>query len=360
MSALLDELRLLIAAEGPITVERYMTLALGHPRHGYYMTRDPFGLDGDFMTAPEISQMFGELIGLFAAQCWLDLGQPQPQRLVEFGPGRGTLMADALRAAKAAPGFREALTVELVETSPVLRAAQERMLAGAGVPIAWRSGIGDIAQVEGPIVALGNEFLDALPIRQYVRQGGAWHERLIGLDGDALVFGLAPEPETSLLNHAPDGAVLEVALTAHRFVQALAERMLHAGGVALFLDYGHVKSAYGDTLQAMRRHAFVDPLASPGEADLTAHVDFEALARTALAAGLTVHGPIEQGPFLQALGLEARADQLIRGAKSPEQAEQVRSAERRLTEMTRTGMGRLFKAVAFSAPGQPTPPGFDV
>ncbi len=358
MSALADELRRIIADEGPITVERYMALALGHPLHGYYMTRDPLGLAGDFITAPEISQMFGELLGLFAAQCWLDLGAPDPVRLVECGPGRGTLMADALRAAKVAPGFREALRVELIETSPVLKARQEQALAGSGVPVAWRRSLADLPEGSGPLLVLGNEFLDALPIRQYVRANGAWHERLVGLSGDRLVFGLAAEPERSLRREAPDGALWEAGLAAQGFVAALAERLKQAGGVALFLDYGHATTGFGDTLQAMRSHAFVDPLATPGEADLTAHVDFGALAAVARARGLAVHGPMEQGPFLQALGLEARADQLIRSATTPEQAERIREAERRLTEPTRTGMGKLFKAIAFSAPGQPTPPGF--
>jgi NADH dehydrogenase [ubiquinone] 1 alpha subcomplex assembly factor 7 len=181
----------------------------------------------------------------------------------------------------------------------------------------------------------------------------------VGLDeGGGLAFGLAAEPEPSIKATGPEGAVLEAAPAAHAFLRDLAALLTAAGGVGLFLDYGHARTGFGDTLQATRAHAFVDPLASPGDADITAHVDFEALARTARAAGLVVHGPIEQGPFLKALGIEARADQLIRGARSPEQAEAVRAAERRLTEMTRTGMGRLFKAIAFSAPGQPTPPGF--
>ncbi len=358
MSALADELRRIIADEGPITVERYMALALGHPLHGYYMTRDPLGLSGDFVTAPEISQMFGELLGLFAAQCWLDLGAPDPVRLVECGPGRGTLMADALRAARVAPGFREALRVELIETSPVLKARQEQALAGCGVPLTWRRALTDLSETGGPLLVLGNEFLDALPVRQYVRANGAWHERLVGLDGDRLIFGLSSAPEASLRQEAPEGAVREIGLAAQGFVHALGGLLVKAGGVALFLDYGHATSGFGDTLQAMKAHAFVDPLATPGEADLTAHVDFAALAAVARAAGLKVHGPIEQGPFLQALGLESRADQLIRSAATPEQAERIREAERRLTEPTRTGMGKLFKAMVIAAPGQPVPPGF--
>jgi NADH dehydrogenase [ubiquinone] 1 alpha subcomplex assembly factor 7 len=353
-----DDIRKLIALEGPIPVERYMALALGHPQHGYYMTRDPLGAAGDFTTAPEISQMFGELIGLWAAQCWLDLGQPTPVRLVECGPGRGTMMADALRAAKAAPGFLDALQIELVETSPVLKAAQMLKLGGCGAPVAWRSRIDEISEGE-PLIILGNEFLDALPIRQYMRKNGQWHERLVGLAGDALAIGLRRDPEPAITQQGPEGAVIEVAIAAQAFIRDLALRLKADSGTALFLDYGHTKSGFGDTLQAMRSHAFVDPLASPGESDLTAHVDFEALGKAARDAGLAVHGPMEQGAFLQALGLEARTEQLIGHARKPEQKEDIRSAERRLTDRSRTGMGRLFKVVAFAAPGQPVPPGFE-
>jgi SAM-dependent MidA family methyltransferase len=357
VSALLADIRQIIALEGPITVERYMALCLGHPRHGYYMTRDPLGVNGDFVTAPEISQMFGELIGLFVAQCWIDLGSPSALRLVECGPGRGTLMLDALRAMAVVPGLRKAITVDMIEMSPVLADIQRRRLDGAGVPIHWRTKLADVPDKDEPLIILGNEFLDALPIRQYIRRKGQWHERLVGLDGARLIFGLSPTPEPAIRQIAPEGAVLEICLPAHGIVAELAPRLRRHGGVALFLDYGHAQSGFGETLQALRSHTFVDPLATPGDADVTAHVDFEALARSARGAGLVVHGPIGQGAFLQALGLEARAGQLIQGAPTPQRAEEVRAAERRLTEMTRTGMGSLFKAIAFTAPGQPTPPG---
>jgi NADH dehydrogenase [ubiquinone] 1 alpha subcomplex assembly factor 7 len=353
-----DDIRRLIALEGPISVERYMALALGHPQHGYYMTRDPLGATGDFTTAPEISQMFGELIGLWAAQCWLDLGQPDPVRVVECGPGRGTMLADALRAAKAAPGFLDALQIELIESSPVLKAAQMLKLAGCGTPVTWRSRM-DQMSAGAPLIIIGNEFLDALPVRQYMRQNGQWHERLVGLAGDALAIGLSPDPEPAITQQGPEGAVIEVAIAAQAFTRDLALLLKSDGGVALFLDYGHTKSGFGDTLQAMRNHAFVDPLASPGESDLTAHVDFDALGKAARDAGLTIHGPMEQGAFLQALGLEARMEQLISHARTPEQQNAIRSAERRLTDTSRTGMGRLFKVIAFAAPGQPVPPGFE-
>jgi NADH dehydrogenase [ubiquinone] 1 alpha subcomplex assembly factor 7 len=360
LSRLGDELRRLIALEGPISIRRYMALALGHPQHGYYMTRDPLGATGDFTTAPEISQMFGELIGLWAAQCWLDLGQPDPVRLVECGPGRGTMMADALRAAKAAPGFLDRLRIELVETSPVLKAAQMLKLAGCGVPVDWCNAFHDIIATEddGPVIVIGNEFLDALPIRQFQRQHGQWHERLVGISGDKLILGLSAKSEPAIRMEAPDGAIFEWALAAQELLNTLATHLKATGGIALFLDYGHTKLGFGDTLQAMRGHAFVDPLATPGESDLTTHVDFETLASLARELGLTVHGPMDQGAFLQALGLEARTEQLISHAQTPQQKEAIRSAERRLTDTSRTGMGRLFKVIAFAAPGQPVPPGF--
>ncbi|HEX2727344.1 MAG TPA: SAM-dependent methyltransferase, partial [Beijerinckiaceae bacterium] len=197
MSALLDELRQVIAVEGPIPLDRYMGLCLGHPVHGYYVTRDPFGAHGDFTTAPEISQMFGELVGLWAAEVWRLMGSPRQMRLVELGPGRGTLMADLLRAARIVPGFAQAVSVHLVETSPVLRARQQDTLAASGVPVAWHDRFADVP--EGPAVVIANEFFDALPISQFVRTGRGWHERLVGLDADGqLAFGLASEPRAEL------------------------------------------------------------------------------------------------------------------------------------------------------------------
>jgi NADH dehydrogenase [ubiquinone] 1 alpha subcomplex assembly factor 7 len=358
VSALKQDILKLIAQEGPLSVERYMALCLGHPAHGYYMTRDPLGAKGDFITAPEISQMFGELIGLWAAQAWLDMGQPDQLRLIECGPGRGTLMQDALRAAATIPGFLQALRVDLVETSPVLKAEQLRRLSGCGVPVDWHASLQSIPSGI-PRIILGNEFLDALPVRQYVRQDGGWHERLVGVDGEALVFGLAPYPEKTLTQEAPEGAILEIASEAQRFVTDLAAGLKADGGAALFIDYGHGRTGFGDTLQAIMKHAFVDPLANPGDADLTAHVDFDALSRTAKAAGLSVHGPVEQGPFLRNLGLQVRAEMLMQKAVDDGQRLRIKDEERRLTDNARTGMGKLFKAIAFTAPGQPAPPAFD-
>ena len=349
-------LRGIIAQDGPITVERYMALALGHPTLGYYMTRDPFGAAGDFTTAPEISQMFGELLGLWAAAVWDGLGRPDPIPLVELGPGRGTLMADALRAAKALPPFRAALDVHLVETSPVLRQAQERTLATAGCSARWHTGVDTLP--DGPAIVLANEFFDALPIRQFVRTPRGWCERLVGLDarGENLIFGLAGEADPRLTVAAAEGAVLEFNAAAQAIMAQLAVRIGARGGALLAIDYGSVRPGFGDTLQAVRGHSFTDVLAAPGEADLTAHVDFAALGGVALRAGATVHGPVTQGTVLRRLGIEARAAVLVRGA-SPAQAEAVGAAVNRLTEPD-PGMGELFKVLAVTHPAQPVPPGF--
>jgi SAM-dependent MidA family methyltransferase len=348
------EIRELITAEGPITVERYMALALGHPRHGYYMTRDPFGAEGDFTTAPEISQMFGELLGLWVAETWAAMGRPRPLRLVELGPGRGTLMADALRASRVLPGFREAVTVHMVETSPALREAQARTLEASGSQPAWHGRLDEVPP--GPAIVLANEFFDALPVRQFVRAEDGWRERLVGLgpEGD-LTFGLAPDPESRLSVPGRSGDILEVGEAALGLARDLATRLVGEGGAALVLDYGHLRSGPGDTLQALRRHAFADPLAEPGEADLTAHVDFAALGRVAAKAGAAVHGPTTQGDFLRALGIEARAERLGRSA-SPDQGG-VEAALRRLTGSGPGDMGARFKVLAFSDPRIASLPG---
>ncbi|WP_349370623.1 SAM-dependent methyltransferase [Salinarimonas sp.] len=357
MTELEREIRTMIAAEGPIPVSRYMALCLGHPRLGYYMTRDPIGMAGDFVTAPEISQMFGELVGLWAAQTWMDLGSPSPFALVELGPGRGTLMADALRAARVAPGFLDAAQVHLVETSPILREKQRATLAG--VPdgrIAWHAGLEAVPDL--PLIALANEFFDALPVRQLVRDRGAWRERLVGLDADdRLAFGLSPDADPSIPYDAPEGQVLEIAAAGIPVMRALAGRIVAAGGAALAIDYGHARTGFADTLQAVRRHAFADPLEDPGEADVTAHVDFAQLAAAAREAGALVHGPVTQGAFLEALGIEARARALAARA-SAKQAEEIGGALQRLAGEGEDDMGVLFKAMAVTHPGLTASPGF--
>lgn len=356
MSPLKAELAGLIREEGPISVSRYMALCLGHPRHGYYMKRDPFGVQGDFTTAPEISQMFGELIGLWAAHAWQVMGAPTSLRLIELGPGRGTLMADVLRATKIVPGFRDAVSVHLVETSPALREVQARTLAGLAAPV-WHDGIATV--LDGPVLVLANEFLDALPLDQFVMTPQGWRERLVGLDAAGeLSFGLAAV-DAGLSLAAPQGALLEQPLVALDIVARLARHLAEAGGAALLIDYGSTRSGFGDTLQAMRSHAFTPPLSEPGEADLTVHVDFARMAQAGLSSGAATHGPATQRDFLLALGLAARAQALSRKADR-EQAMTIEAAFDRLTEQGATGMGELFKVLGLSHRNLPSLPGFDL
>ena len=360
--ALEQELRRLIEAEGPLSVARYMTLCLSHPQYGYYVTRDPLGVAGDFTTAPEISQMFGELIGLWAAAIWQAMGSPPRVLLAELGPGRGTLMADALRAARVVPAFRAAAEVHLVEMSPVLRARQLETLSGGGVSATWHADVAELP--DAPLIVIANEFFDALPVNQAVKTDSGWHERMVGIDAQGrLAFGLAPDPIRQFerllperLRDAPAGAVFEWR-PDHVLVE-LCRRLLRFGGAALVIDYGHAASGFGDTLQAVRRHSFADPLLAPGESDLTSHVDFEALRNAAVHCGAGVCGPIGQGAFLRGLGIEARAARL-RANASAEQAASVDAALARLTGFGPGQMGELFKVLAVAHPAMGPLPGFD-
>ena len=356
MTRLLDEIKVLIAERGSITVEQFMQLSLSHPEHGYYMNRDPFGAAGDFTTAPEISQMFGELIGLWAAEVWSTMGSPNPVRLVELGPGRGTLMSDTLRAARIVPKFREALDVWLLETSPTLAMMQHELLLDCGAPVAWAQTLKDIP--EGPAIVIGNEFLDALPVRQFVRVSGQWRERTVRLNPDgSLAFDVSPIAETLIHARAPNGEILEVNAVAHRIIYELSGRVVKQRGAALLIDYGHAVTGFGDTLQALRAHRSVDPLTLPGECDLTAHVDFAAMARSASAAGAAVYGPLDQGDFLKAIGIDLRTKALVDRA-SPERSEELRHARNRLVGKAKGEMGALFKALAVADRKTPAPPGF--
>ena len=308
----------------------------------YYATHDPFQ---DFTTSPEITQVFGEILGLWAAVVWEAMGRPVPVVLAELGPGRGTLMGDALRAvAKMAPGFRAALQVHLVESSARLRAEQARRVADA----TWHESVGELPP--GPMILLANEFLDALPIRQLVRRDGTWTERFVA-DGRFVEQSAAYDGD-----EAPEGTIIEVGEAARDMVAALATRLAREGGVALFLDYGPERSAPGESLQAIRAGRAADPLAAPGEADLTAHVDFGALARCARGAGAAAWGPLPQGMFLARLGLFQRTDRLAR-AEPPARAAALIGAAQRLAEPDR--MGRLFKALCIAHPALPTLPGFE-
>ena len=337
----------------PERLDRFMARAVA----AYYAgERDPFGRGGDFITAPEISQAFGECLGLWAAVTWEAMGRPDPVLLVELGPGRGTLMADALRAAAdvAAP-FRAALRVHLVEASPRLRDAQRAKLGDAAAA-AWHD---DLAAVPpGPAIVLANEFFDALPIRQFVRRGAEWRERFVA--SGAFVEDTADDAPP-LPDDAPEGAVQEVSEAGRALAAALGNRFAKQGGAALLLDYGPAAGGFGDSLQAVRGHGAADPLAEPGGADVTAHVDFAALAASARAAGAAVHGPLPQGLFLQRLGLMSRAAMLARAAqmagKGRQQTGLILSGAERLVAPER--MGRLFKALCLCDPALPPPPGFE-
>ena len=360
MTPLEAEIRRIIAADGPITVAQFMALALGHPVHGYYVTRDPLGARGDFITAPEISQMFGELIGLWAAEVWTALGRPEHLHLVELGPGRGTLMSDALRAAKIVPAFRAALNVDLVEISPALEAKQQQALGNCGVPISWHRSFAEVPE-GAPEIVIANEFFDALPVHQAVRAPDGWHERRIGIgNDDKLVLALDPDPIPSFaamlprLAAAPLGAIAE--WRSDSLGEQIAARLLRNRGAALIIDYGHTETGPGETLQAIGGHAFAHVLDRPGEVDLSAHVDFAALARAAARAGVRVLGPLTQREFLRNLGIETRAAMLKQA--SPCRAAEIEAALARLIGSGERGMGELFKAVAFADPKLGVVPGF--
>ncbi len=349
MSALEQRLVARILATGPITIADYMASCLGDPEHGYYMRRDPFGAAGDFITAPEISQMFGELIGLWAVETWRRMGMPSAFVLAELGPGRGTLMADALRAARLAPDFLSAARITLVETSPHLRTVQRERLSGHEVTFADRVE----ALLEGPAIVIANEFFDALPIRQFQRVGAAYAERMVGVVDGRLSFGLRPGADLpGRFGVVPEGAIVEIAGPAASIMASLAGRITEGGGALLAIDYGH-DGGIGDTLQAMRRHGFVSPLESPGEADLTAHVDFSALAAVARATGAMAFPLLTQGDLLVRLGLVERAGRLGAGKDAATQ-EAIRAAAERLAGPA--AMGTLFKALVVAAPGLAPPP----
>lgn len=353
-----------IALTGPISIASFMGEALGHPQHGYYITRDPLGAAGDFTTAPEISQMFGEMVGIWLADCWLNQGCPDPVHLVELGPGRGTLMADALRATARVPGFHAAIRLHLVETSPTLRQRQAAALAAYSP--SWHDSLTDVP--DGPTLLVANEFFDALPIRQFIRTPAGWAERKVGLNpAGQLAFTFDPSPGGALLSplhrgpSIPPGAIAETCPVGITIAAEIGRRLSAHAGAALIIDYGYDGPAVGDTLQALRAHRHVPVLDDPGSADLTAHVDFTALGQAARQAGAGVHpgvgASIEQGGLLRALGIEARAAALTARATPAQQAD-IQSALTRLTSAS--SMGRLFRAIALTHPAAPTPAGFPV
>jgi NADH dehydrogenase [ubiquinone] 1 alpha subcomplex assembly factor 7 len=351
-NSIANDLRRRIAAQGPVTVAEFMELALG----AYYGDRDPLGARGDFMTAPEVSQMFGEMIGLWCVDLWTRMGKPTPFILAELGPGRGTLMADALRAARVSPDFLAAAQVHLVEINAALIAAQKTALKGV-IPH-WHRSFDSLPP--GPLLLIANEFWDALPIHQFVMTDAGWRERVIlAREDGGFRFGEAePGAELSLLRPDHAGATLgevaEVSPAGLRLAGSLGRRFARSAGAALVIDYGPMQSGLGDSLQALKEHRYHDPLIDPGCADLTAHVDFAALARSAHEAGAVTHGPTTQGAFLQALGIGLRT-QTLKAKSDAAVCAEIDAALERL--IGAEGMGSLFKVLALSSPNAPQPAG---
>ena len=341
----------LIEAQGPMSVAQFMTMALLDPKEGYYATRDPLGAGGDFTTAPEISQMFGEMAGLWLVQAWADQGSPQNPRLVELGPGRGTLMADILRVAQVAPDFTDDLEVVLVEASPALQEIQAEKLRGLGADISWQAQFDD-SLADRPLFLVANEFFDALPLRQYVKTDRGWCERMVTVLNGELTFALAPVPVPSSAipadrANAPDGGVYETSPAALALAQDMARIIAARGGAALMIDYGYGEaSGFSETLQAVSGHRFADALAEPGEDDISAHVDFAALAMAGRRGGASVFGPVTQGLFLANIGIVERAEQLMK-ANAGESGTLLAAIERLIGNEQ---MGKLFKVLAFAPP----------
>lgn len=357
-SPLAEKIIALIRENGPVRLDDYMRMALTDPEHGYYVTANPIGVDGDFITAPEIGQVFGELIGLWCVDRWRAMGEPDPFLLVELGPGRGLLMADALRVAgKACPAFRTASRLHLVESSATLRQDQNVRLASHG-PV-WHDRFEDLPS--GPILLIANEFIDALPIRQIRRFGTGWQEQFVVVDAGARLFGRWREVEQDLMTELhplyhsiPASIVIEHAPERNAYALAIANRVAADGGAALLIDYGHRGGGVGSTLQSVRGHDRADVYAEPGLADITAHVDFGSLARAAAESGCRIEGAVDQGRFLLNLGLAERLRTLV--AANPDQAESLRVDAHRLIDDDQ--MGRLFQALAIVDPSLSPTPGF--
>jgi SAM-dependent MidA family methyltransferase len=358
MTPLAEELVARIKREGPISVAAFMEACLHHPVHGYYRKRLAIGRTGDFITAPEISQTFGELIGLWCAVVWRQMGEPGTLRLVELGPGRGTLLRDALRAARAVPAFRKALDVRLVETDAALAAEQRATLQREAVAVTWSKEIDAAAREASPTILIANEFLDTLPVAQWVLRKGRWHARCVGLDGEGQLTFLdgavesAPHLPPEIEASAAEGDIFEAREAALETWSA----KLAALGVplaALFIDYGHRRPSCGDTLQAVRAHRYEDALAAPGEADLTAQVDFAGIAAAMERNGLACDGPVTQSEFLGALGIVERASRLM--AANPEKAARIEGEVARL--MAPGGMGTRFLVIGTRTPTLPPLPG---
>jgi NADH dehydrogenase [ubiquinone] 1 alpha subcomplex assembly factor 7 len=346
---LASRIRRAIAATGPISLAEYMHICLADPQGGYYARKPAIGAKGDFVTAPHVSQMFGELIGIWCASVWLALGSPRRFSLVEAGPGHGTMMVDLLRAGKTVPGFADAAQVMLIETSPAMIEIQADNLNHAGRDAHWISSLD--ALETSPIILVANEFLDALPVRQFVRTESAWLERCVDAEADGrLKWAYAARiADSSILpagaSAAPVGSVFEYAPARNAWVSQLATLLTEGTGAALLVDYGYAGNSFGDTFQAVQEHDFADPLAAPGEADLTAHVDFAAAGAAAAAAGAAISPVVTQGHFLGAMGLAGRATRLAEG-KAPAVQRQIAADAQRLANPAE--MGEIFKLIALS------------
>ncbi len=341
-------------ANGYMRLDEYMGLCLAHPEHGYYMTRDPLGQAGDFTTAPEISQMFGEMIGAWLADTWMKMGSPTKINIVECGAGRGTLIADAMRATKSVEGFHNAAQIHVIEISPVLMEKQKQVLEGYGAT--WHSDTESLPTDSHHLI-IGNEFLDALPVRQFVFTDTGWLEKVVKIDtNDTLCIGEI-EPDKVVIEAFPSmllppkiGDHLEVSLEQNAFLCEVSKIVLNQGGNALFIDYGFNHSVFGDTLQALKNHTPCDVLTDPGEVDLTTHVNFGHVSNLMMGKNLTVHGPVSQADFLKRLGIEVRAEKLTQNATDAQRRDIALALKRLIGENTKEGeMGALFKAIAFSS-----------
>ena len=368
MKELETRIKARITAEGPMSVAEYMAICLLDPTAGYYPTRDPLGSDGDFITAPEISQMFGEVIGLWCIQSWIDLGRPPNVNLVELGPGRGIMMSDILRTGALDKDFIKAVSVTLIEASAALEAVQAKTLSGANVPVNWA---GDLSKAaNGPSIIIGNEFLDCLPIRQFIQKDpfagrAGWHERLVALDSDnRLSFGVSPVAISGVLQQdlprdiddAKTDDLVELCPSARHIIDQLSERFGQHPCRALFIDYGPDTTEFGDTLQALKRHEKVGVFSDPGNTDLTARVDFAALQDIAREAALPVTHAVTQRELLSKLGIEMRAVALSKSSSNAGARAKIARQLHRL--MDGEEMGDLFKAICFQSTGLPLPLGF--
>ena len=354
-----NRIRELIKAVGPIPVSEYMATCLFDPDHGYYTTHEPFGASGDFITAPEISQMFGEIIGAWLIHAWRLMGHPAPFALVEIGPGRGTLMRDILKTARLDPAFSEAARPFLVEVSPRLRTVQRQTLADDAPRCAWLDDTSNLPRM--PVLLVANELFDAIPLRQLVKTGAAWGERMVGVseDGELAFVSAAATAAADILppgaDDQADGTIFEYAPAREALAARIAEHLAEMGGAALFIDYGHAEPGFGDTFQALRGHSYASVFENPGRCDLTSHVDFAALARAAEASGAVAMPVITQSDFLLTLGLAERAGTLGAG-KSPEVQTAIRTAAERLAGTGRDQMGNLFKVLCVTGKPLDLPP----